>query len=647
MSNYYGINLTGRGLRGESQADILRRTGQYGVLPTDTDEQVMSKINAAAELAAATAEAAAGPTYPNTTAGLAATEDGEAFAVDNGDGTVTVYLNSSGVAVPQRTLATTAALAADTGAELIGYNSPFTGSIARNIYDKVSDIVSVKDFGAVGDGVTDDTAAINKALDAVGTSGGGMVYMPPGNYLVSNSNSGAAHWDNRRAIRINYNNVRLVGAGAGSTKITLADGADAHILVIGNRGTAGETAITCSDVLIQDIQIDGNRLTQSEPTDAADHWAGIYVCNVVGGPACARVGIERVYIHDVQYYAIGFQRDNFFGCWVRDAWLENTGADGLDWKMDSAMGHGNVIDNLVIRHWGLAETITATPQAALDLRQGVFANNIDVRYPGPVGRVGIRIQDGTSGGGVGPQVSCVTNFRALGNSVPGSVGLRIASRWDEASHGVVQYWSDGVSISNPENRLSFITSMDNNTCGLRLWQNASSSTEADVALIVGLNVRNNPTGVIVDSVDELTMLGCNIRGNNTGLDIRSGSTQMRMIGGSLAVNTTRPLLNSGNGTQIRNVSGFRTEGRYAENFPVGTMGIKTVVIPHNLQFTPATNSISLQIVRATNVDDYQIGLIQVDSVSSTEITAKVNVTVASANGAATAILRAFVSDLSY
>lgn len=62
----------------------------------------------AAALSAATAESAAGPTYPDTAAGLAATSDGEAFAVDNGDGTVTVWLNDGGVAVEQRTMATTA-----------------------------------------------------------------------------------------------------------------------------------------------------------------------------------------------------------------------------------------------------------------------------------------------------------------------------------------------------------------------------------------------------------------------------------------------------------------------------------------------------------------------------------------------------------
>ncbi len=50
------ISMEGRGLRGESQADILRRTGQYGVLSTDSDAQVMAKLNAFATSAADRAE---------------------------------------------------------------------------------------------------------------------------------------------------------------------------------------------------------------------------------------------------------------------------------------------------------------------------------------------------------------------------------------------------------------------------------------------------------------------------------------------------------------------------------------------------------------------------------------------------------------
>ncbi|MEK7412800.1 MAG: hypothetical protein AAB263_05745, partial [Planctomycetota bacterium] len=73
-----------------------------------------------AALSASTAESAAGPTYASKALGEAATTAGQSFAVDNGDGTVTIWKRASGAAEFQRTLATADALSAPTGAELVG-----------------------------------------------------------------------------------------------------------------------------------------------------------------------------------------------------------------------------------------------------------------------------------------------------------------------------------------------------------------------------------------------------------------------------------------------------------------------------------------------------------------------------------------------
>ena len=59
------------------------------------------------------------------------------------------------------------------GAALIGYQG-------RTVADRLGDQVSVKDYGATGDGVTDDTAAIQLALDS-----SRVVHFPPGDYRVS------------------------------------------------------------------------------------------------------------------------------------------------------------------------------------------------------------------------------------------------------------------------------------------------------------------------------------------------------------------------------------------------------------------------------------------------------------------------------
>ncbi len=69
-------------------------------------------------------------------------------------------------------------------------------------------VINVTDapYNATGDGVTDDTAAIQAAIDAAEAAGGGIVYLPPGNYYIS------------AALEMS-SSVTLRGTGAGATTI--------------------------------------------------------------------------------------------------------------------------------------------------------------------------------------------------------------------------------------------------------------------------------------------------------------------------------------------------------------------------------------------------------------------------------------------
>ena len=63
----------------------------------------------------------------------------------------------------------------------VSYTQGVTGAVIRSVQTKLRETVSVKDFGAVGDGVTDDTAAIQAAITYASTNGY-TLFSPPGVY---------------------------------------------------------------------------------------------------------------------------------------------------------------------------------------------------------------------------------------------------------------------------------------------------------------------------------------------------------------------------------------------------------------------------------------------------------------------------------
>jgi hypothetical protein len=74
------------------------------------------------------------------------------------------------------------ALATSTGSASVGFLQAGSGASLRTVQSKLRDVVSVKDFGAAGNGISDDTAAFAAALAT-----GKGVYIPPGTYLITSS----------------------------------------------------------------------------------------------------------------------------------------------------------------------------------------------------------------------------------------------------------------------------------------------------------------------------------------------------------------------------------------------------------------------------------------------------------------------------
>lgn len=124
--------------------------------------------------------------------------------------------------------------------------------------------VNVKTYGAKGDNLTDDTAAIQAAVDAVFAAGGGTVYFPSGTYLVT---SIVKVWT--AAVTLN-----LKGEGKRSTRLKKLGGATDPILDLSSVPGVLETYSEISDMWIDgnNVAAAGIRLT---------NWARGVIRNVL------------------------------------------------------------------------------------------------------------------------------------------------------------------------------------------------------------------------------------------------------------------------------------------------------------------------------------------------------------------------------
>jgi hypothetical protein len=100
-----------------------------------------------------------------------------------------------------------AAYAAGSTADAVTFLPKGTGAVATTVQAKLRESVSVKDFGAVGDGVTDDTAAIQLAItNAVN------VFIPKGTYVLSSA--------------LNLGSCEITGAGIVQTTLLFTGATD-------------------------------------------------------------------------------------------------------------------------------------------------------------------------------------------------------------------------------------------------------------------------------------------------------------------------------------------------------------------------------------------------------------------------------------
>ncbi|GEM_PF-4009123 len=156
-----------------------------------TRRQLIAALPAAAlPMAPETSSSIFGPIYSGLEHALSGTTPGQAFAVQNSDGTVTIYINRGRNGDAQFTISTDVALASHEGSTKIGYAPGGAGATTRTISAVVGDLgQNLKNFGTgVGTGSPSvDTAAWQAALNSLATTGSRRLIVPAGEYLIEDT----------------------------------------------------------------------------------------------------------------------------------------------------------------------------------------------------------------------------------------------------------------------------------------------------------------------------------------------------------------------------------------------------------------------------------------------------------------------------
>lgn len=283
--------------------------------------------------------------------------------------------------------------------------------------------VSVKFFGAKGDGVTNDTPAIMTALDAVNDAGGGVIIFPAGTYLLG------THVSATYAIeRIGISKVKFQGAGRDQT-----------ILKIGNNVGRGVISwAEAYDCAIVGMTLDGN--SDNNTLTGRHGFRGRDINGLL---------LQDIGVINTMGYGIGLQDGDVSNIRIDNFFIKNTNNDGIDMKNKAdtnsvcIITNGNIID---------PGRITEKP--AIDIRGPATVSNIFIKLA-HVNTIGIRARktsapEGTNG--IGGRYTSISNVYVDCFSVADT---------------------NGIILDDPQVKLTNATVLNSTGAGIWITQDAS------------------------------------------------------------------------------------------------------------------------------------------------------------------------------
>lgn len=296
-----------------------------------------------------------------------------------------------------------------------------TKAADNTVIHKGDFVVNVKDYGAIGDGIADDTNALASAIAAVPTLYGGVVYLPAGIYLLGGTTG----------LSIATAGTGLKGAGAEATKILIGGGLTdtAAIKITGHNcqildlSVSGASSTTINNPAVNGINIIGVRRTKINRCTFyyVNGWA-IEATATSASSTSNPLGtqINQVYMNACSggIHLIGNVTQNYaMNCSLTDVQSYQGGVtSGVNANLDCLRiedAWDILVENAILwQNAGTGSSLRIKGNSAAS-----FINNLDAL--GPLTGVCVKIEDGPNGS---PQ-----NTQIIGGVIQkGNIGVQIS-----------------------------------------------------------------------------------------------------------------------------------------------------------------------------------------------------------------------------
>lgn len=427
------------------------------------------------------------------------------------------------------------------GDALITVKQPVSGAVARTQHSKNADVLSIKDFGAKGDGTSDDTAAIQAAVNSQN-----HLYVPPGVYRCTTT------------ITVSAKICHIFGAGVG-VSVLFFDTPTANGLVFDinyQQGGGVQNLTIASKSLNGDLQSVGSA------------GIGLYVKNANDNFFCDHFEVIRfgTGIKTRGCYQPRFT--NFRVNWFSYAGVHLEPYDGTA----SSNGNGCLFSIGKISNLGYAAGVATATGIRIDFGSGEFFRDIDIQAVG----TSVLIRPPTTS-----LVRYIWMDNILADSASGDGFV-----FDGGDAEVSNIFANGCWSSN--NRNNGVTLLGNNLSGVQ-WRggtirgsqnNGINFQAGGFITFEGVMINNNSNGnqyvypgvYIGASTSQFSLLNC-IIGNlpdrvanlhqGSGVVIENGSSEaIRIIGNDLRA--------YGSGKKPVEIKGTLTGSVISSNLPLRT-----------------------------------------------------------------------------